>query len=104
MKDITPGSQVHVKVTKSPTNAGATKTLVRLLSKDAAVEARNRELSKIRAKNYNPQPRGGRTYAGHLVKQRHVKGEDGEEGTIKATVDVIRDLRSVDRFVEVSAA
>lgn len=104
MADITPGSQIHLKVTKTPTNAAATKTLVRLLSKDEQVSARNRLLSKIRAKGFNPQPRGGRLYSGRLVKQHPVTGEAGEAGTIKATVDVIRDLRSVERFVEVSAA
>ncbi len=104
MADITPGTKVTVKIVNHPTNAAAVKTLVRLLSKDADVLTENARLRRIRKQQYNPQPRGGRLYAGHLVKQHPIKGKIGEQGTIVASVDVLTDLNSVKRFVEVSPA
>ena len=101
---IKPGSKVVVKVVKAPTNQGAKKTLVRLLSKDPAAQREMKRQAAIRKRLYNPQPRGGRTYGGHVVKQQPVHGELGESGTIVASLDVLRDLASVDRFVEVKPA
>ncbi len=104
MADITPGSKVNVKIVSYPTNAAAAKTIVRLLSKDSTVVTENARLRRIRKQQYNPQPRGGRLYAGHLVKQHPIKGVVGEQGTIIASVDVLTDLNSVKRFVEVTPA
>ena len=102
--DIQPGSSIHVKVTRRPTNAAAAKTLVRLLSKDPVVREENKRLAKLRRIHYRPRKRGGRLYGGHMIKLRPLKGDLGEEGTVAATVDVLTDLKSVSRFVEVSRA
>ena len=101
MADITPGSTV-----KTPTNASARKTLVRILSKDAEVVAENKRLKKVRKTNQTHSPRGGRwrVWEGRLPKQRPVTGDIGEAGTVLASPDVLTDLKSVERFVEVSAA
>ena len=101
---ITPGGQVHVKVVKRPTNAAASKTLARILSKDAVVQEENKRLDKVRKSNYKPRMRGGRLYGGHMVKLHPVKGRLGESGTVTATLDVLADLKSVSRFVSVEAA
>ncbi len=102
--NIKPGSKVSVKVVNIPTNAAARKTIARILSKDKAVHAENIKQSRIRRKNYSPAMRGGRLYSGRVVKQHPVKGERGESGVVLATMDVIRDLQSVRRFVEVGSA
>ncbi len=104
MSDIAPGSRINVTIVKDPTSQAATKTLVRLLSKDARVQAENDRQRKIRKRLYNPKPRGGRFYGGHVVKQHPLKGRRGESGTITATLDVLRDLESVKRFVEITPA
>lgn len=106
MADITPGSTVNIKIIKTPTNASARKTLVRLLSKDAAVIAENKRHKKVRKSNQTHSPRGGRwrVWEGRLAKQHPVKGDIGEAGTILASNDVVSDLKSVERFVKVSAA
>ncbi|XAL99153.1 hypothetical protein OT109_16415 [Phycisphaeraceae bacterium D3-23] len=106
MSDITPGSTVTVKVVKAPKSEAARKTLVRLLSKDAAVIAENKRLKKVRKANETMSTRGGRwrVWESRLVKQRPVTGTVGEAGTFRATPDVVRDLNSVDKFIEVSAA
>ncbi|MFW6059400.1 MAG: hypothetical protein ACODAQ_04420 [Phycisphaeraceae bacterium] len=104
MESITPGQTVHVKVVKQPTNAAARKTLERLLSKDAGVHREQERLRRARERRLTHHQRGGRQWAVRLVKQHPVQGRRGEEGTIKATVDVLRDLGSVQRFVEVTPA
>jgi len=101
---ITPGSKINVKIVKQPTNAAASKTLVRVLAKDPVVFAEHARQDKIRKKNYSPSRRGGRLYGGRVVKQHPVKGILGEAGTVTATLSVLRDLGSVERFVEVSEA
>lgn len=106
MADIQPGTTVNIKIVKRPTNEGARKTLVRLLSKDADVITENKRHKKVRKSNQTHSPRGGRwrVWEGRLAKQRPVSGALGESGTILATVDVLVDLNSVGKFVEVSAA
>jgi len=101
---ITPGSKVKLTVTRTPNRQAAAKTLVRLLSKDADHKHEDRLMSKLRAKHYSPQRRGGRLYGGHMQKLRRLKGEQGESGTIVASPDVLRDLASVQRFIEVKSA
>jgi len=106
MSEVAPGSTVTVKIVKVPANAAAQKTLVRLLSKDSAVVQENKRLKRVRRANETYSTRGGRwrIWEGRLNKQRPVKGVVGEQGTFTASVDVLRDLKSVARFVEVSAA
>jgi hypothetical protein len=100
---IAPGSTVQVKVVKQPTSAAATKTLVRVLSKDPAAQKEEAHLTRVRAKGIQWKQRGGRPWPNRMVKQRRLTGKPGEEGTILATVDVLRDLGSLERFVEVKA-
>jgi hypothetical protein len=106
MADIAPGTTVNIKIVKQPASEGARKTLVRLLSKDAEVVAENKRLKKVRQTNQTHSPRGGRwrVWEGRLPKQRPVTGTVGESGTIRASVDVLTDLNSVEKYVEISAA
>jgi hypothetical protein len=104
LEDITPGSKVQVKVTKEPTNAAARKTIVRLLSKDRTVKTENERLRKARKNNFRQGRRGGRFWDIHVPKQSAVQAHAGTSKTITATSDVLTDLRSVSRFVEVTKA
>lgn len=99
-----PGSKINVKIVKQPTNAAATKTLMRVLANDPVVAEEHKRQAKLRKVHYNPQPRAGRLWGGQLVKQHPIKGRIGESGTVVATTAVLRDLGSVHRFVEVSKA
>ncbi|MCC6580602.1 MAG: hypothetical protein IT440_09180 [Phycisphaeraceae bacterium] len=103
-QDIRIGSNVCVKIVKRPTNASAVKTLVRLLSKDQKVKLENRRLGKSKVSHRRTKQRGGRVWEINAVKLRPVKGCLGETGTILATADVLTDLQSVSKFVEVSVA
>ncbi len=104
LDQIKPGSRIQVRVVKTPLRIAAAKTLVRILSKDADTKAENKRLAQVRRKNLHFKQRGGRPWGNRLVKQRPVKGQIGESGTITATVDVLADLASVEPFIEVSAA
>jgi len=101
---IAPGTKVVVKVVKQPTNAAASKTITRILSKDRGVKRENERLRRSRASARVYAARGGREWAINHPKQRPVKGELGESGTVVATYDVIKDLGSVEKFVEVTPA
>ena len=104
MDRVSPGSRINVTIVKQPSNAGAVKTLVRVLSKDRKVQAENKRLRKVRDRHFRSKRRGGRDYPLYVVKQRPIKGERGESGTVIASPDVLSDLRSVRRFIEVSNA
>ena len=104
--DLSPGQRVHVRVTSRPTNRAASKTLVRLLSKDADVERRNAKLADNRLANPKFSPRGGRwrVWESREPKKQLVHGEVGEEATFLAGPGELADLRSVSRFVSVGTA
>lgn len=104
MDTIDPGSTIHVKIVKQPTNAAAAKTLVRLLSKDAAMKKEVKRLSQTRKTGARASRRGGRNWQIRMVKQHRLKGNIGESGTIAATPDVLRDLENVSRFIQVQIA
>lgn len=101
-----PGSKIAVKVVKTPSNAAARKTIVRVLSRDKGIQAENARLYGTRKANKRVTVRGGRlrVWEGRLVKQHAIKGNIGDAGTFTCTLDVLTDLASVARFVEVSAA
>lgn len=104
LDNIDPGSRVTVKIVKQPTNTAAIKTLQRVLNKDAAVAQENRRQEKVRKAGFRVKVRGGRPWEVRVVKQHAVEGKIGESGTITATADVLRDLNSVHRFIEVAPA
>ena len=101
---IAPGTKVNVKVVKKPTNDAARKTIVRLLSKDASVKRDNKRLARTRRDNFRQAQRGGRFWDINVVKQAAVTADAGVTKTIVATLDVLTDLKSVAKFVEVTAA
>lgn len=104
LDSIKPGSLVTVTVIKNPTNAAASKTLQRLLAKDPVQQKDARRLRRIRQQETRTHGRGGRVWHVRIPKPTRLQGRAGESGTFKATLDVLRDLRSVERFIEVKAA
>ena len=95
--DINPGSRVTVTVTSTVRTQNARKTLARLFIKDPAI-------AKIRRRG--PKPVRGSRRAGRIWEHRpagsaQIPPEVGESAKLVATVDVIRDLQSVARYVKV---
>ena len=104
LDDIQVGQNIQVKVVKTPTNAAARKTIVRVLNKDPEAQQRAQTQRDIRDLHNKPTARGGREWISRIPVQPASKAETGETGTLRATYDVLRDLKSVERFVEVQAA
>ncbi len=102
--DIQIGTNVRVKVVKQPTNAAATKTLCRILAKDETVKEEKKRLDKVADKHLKFKTRGGRPWIQRMVKIHPVKGVMGDQGVVFASADVINDLKSVARFIEVTPA
>jgi hypothetical protein len=100
MTQIEAGSKVKVTIKRTPISEGAQKTLARLFLKD-------RKIAKSRRsdpKPLNPTRRGGRIWTGRpRGAATHVPGV-GESCEITATLDVVRDLASVKRYVDVGPA
>lgn len=103
--DIAPGTRVNVKVLKQPTNAAGRKTLERLLNKTVEAKQEDRRQDKVRRDGLRMKQRGGREdWTFRVPRQPLVDTTAGETGTITASADVLQDLRSIERFVEVTPA
>jgi hypothetical protein len=104
LENIETGQTVHVTITREPTNASARKTLTRLLSKDPAVAKEEQRRKQVREANKRKRIRAGRPWIVRPVKKPALAGRQGESGTLRASYDVLKDLKSVERFVEVKPA
>ncbi|MBN1345948.1 MAG: hypothetical protein JXQ73_24875 [Phycisphaerae bacterium] len=98
MADIEPGSKIKVTVTKELRSEAAAKTLARLFLKDP-------KIAKTRRKD--PKPIDPRTRAGRLWNVRPrgsaaARPNKGESCEITCTLDVVRDLGSVENYVEIT--
>jgi hypothetical protein len=101
--DISPGATVSVEIAEAPKSAAAQKTLVRVCSKDPQV-ARQHRTRKEKRPSRQDWIRGGRFWNHRMKSRPAVKLDPGMRYTVHATVDVIRDLQSIERYVKVSAA
>jgi hypothetical protein len=100
---IAPGSTITVEVTATPTTAAAEKTLIRLYNKDAAIKRANRA-RKNRRPSWQTWRRGGRFWHHQMKSESAAEVTKGAKFTLRATLDVLRDLGSVERFVKCTPA
>lgn len=96
--DVKPGQTVRVTINKTINRESARKTLERLFMLDKAVT----KPIERRSRNFKPLPkrRGGVIWTKRPNKV-HPDLARGAAATIKATPQLIRDLNSVESFVEV---
>ena len=101
--DIAPGTTVCVEIATTPRNAAACKTLTRVCRKDPAIV-----LIERRQRTHRPTvrtwQRGGRMWQHRMKTRAPVELAPGAKYTVRATVDVLRDLASVERWIKVSPA
>ena len=99
--DFKPGTALRVTISKTVNRAAAKKTLERLFMTDGAVA----KPIAARERNFKPLPkrRGGRIWTKHPNKV-HPKLDRGDAATIKATPQALKDLASVEDFVQVQAS
>ena len=97
--DLQPGKTVRVTINKTINRASARKTLERLFMKDKAVA----KPIERRSRNFIPLPkrRGGQIWTKRPNKV-HPTLDRGAAATIKATPQAIKDLKSVEDFIEVA--
>lgn len=96
--DLKPGKTVTVKIKKLVTRESARKTLERLFMKDKSIAKPLDE----RADNFIPLPkrRGGCIWTKRPNKI-HPSLDRGAQATVKTTPQSIRDLKSVEDFIEI---
>jgi hypothetical protein len=99
--DIQPGSRIRVEITRSPRAEAARKTLTRLCAKDPDV-ARSKRARKRKRPSWEEWIRGGKYWHHQMQSRTPVSLAPGASYSLLASVDVIRDLESVRRFVRVS--
>ena len=100
--DIKPGTAITVELTTRPTSAAAEKTLIRLFRKDAKVTRHHRHQTTKRP-SWERWRRGGKMWHHQMKTEPAVRVAPGAAYKIRATVDVLRDLETVKRFVKVTA-
>ena len=95
-----PGKTVRVTITKLISRAAARKTIERLFMKDR----KHSDPLAIRSANFIPLPkrRGGQIWTKRPNKI-HLDLVKGVAATIPATAQTIKDLKSLEGFVEVKA-
>jgi hypothetical protein len=95
------GQTIRVTVSKTITRASARKTIERLFSKDKSL---TRPIA-LRSRNFIelPKRRGGQIWTKRPNKV-HIILDPGQAATITATPQALRDLASVESFVEIAAA
>lgn len=98
--EFKPGQSLRVTITKSLTRASARKTVERLFCKDKALVAPLHS----RSRNFIPLPkrRGGQIWT-KLPNKIHLDLVKGVAANITATAQVMKDLASLEGFVDVKA-
>lgn len=101
--DLAVGNSVSIEITAAPRSAAARKTLARICCKDPAV-ANQKRWHQRRRPSWETWRRGGKQWHHQMKSRPPVKLEPGVKYTVCATLDVLRDLKSVERWVKVSSA
>jgi hypothetical protein len=98
--DLKPGQTFRVTISRNINRAAARKTIERLFMKDKTLVAP----LKARSRNFIPLPkrRGGQIWTKRPNKI-HLDLAKGDVATLKATPQSIKDLASVNDFVEIKA-
>src|SRR5438270_12596827 len=96
--DVKTGQTIRITVAKNINRESARKTIERLFLKDKAV----RQPIAIRSRNFKelPKRRGGVIWTKRPNKV-HPSLDRGAAATVKATPQLLRDLNSVESFIEV---
>ena len=100
--DIAPGATISIEITTTPRRAAARKTLYRVCAKDPAT-AKVHHKQKAKRPSWQDWIRGGRYWHHQMKSKPGASLEPGSRYTVRATVDVMRDLESVKEFVKLAA-
>jgi len=101
-KEIKPGQWINVKITAVPKAANNRKTMIRVFEKDETVRTERKRLARSRP--VTTHVRGGRDWANRPKRLAAVNIEPGATYKVFASVDILRDLKSVEKFVDIKPA
>lgn len=99
--EIVPGSEVTVEMIRVPSRRAAAMTLIRLFRKDPAI-VRHQRHQHAKRPSRQEWRRGNAIWHHQMRTRPAVRLEVGRTYRLRATLDVIRDLRSVEPFVKVT--
>lgn len=102
--NVTPGSVVTVTITRNPRSERAAKTLSRLFGGDVANRKKARTRGRILAQTAEQRRRGGRLWTVKSKAPRLLQPRPGDTCKLHATVQVLRDLDSVQSCIELAPA
>ncbi len=102
MAEIRPGQWINVKVKATPRALAGRKTLVRLFEQDPAV--RKERDRHARSRRPPPSRRGGRIWMNRPARLELVETSPGASYKIFASLETLRALKSVEKYVELSPA
>ncbi len=100
--EIAPGQRVSIELTAVPRSQAAVKTLTRLFAKDPAAVRAHRWQSRHRP-SWESWRRGGNQWHHQMKTKPPVTLAPGRQLSAVATVDLLRDLQSVQRWVKITA-
>ena len=100
--EIKPGQWITVKVKSQPRAVAGRKTLVRLFEQDPTVKIERRRHKNSRI--IVDSRRGGRIWKNRPPRLSVVKTTKGASYRIFASVSVLRDLKSVEPYVQIAPA
>ncbi len=102
LADVKPGQWVTIRITKPPRAESRRKTLIRLCEKDPAMRKERERLKRSRL--VRRDRRGGRLWADRPARIPTVCTAPGSTYRIFASLDVLAELKSIERSVEVAPA
>lgn len=102
--DIKPGSTVQIKVKRTIVSQAAAKTLSRLFAKDPVNKKARRWRKKLLKGSMEVRRRGGRPWEVRQKAPRLFQPVTGDACKVLATPDVIGDILSVERYIDIAAA
>jgi hypothetical protein len=102
MADVKPGQWVTITVKSQPRTEGGRKTLARLLQKDPKARKERARLKRSRVREQHS--RGGRMWNDNPPAIKVVQVKPGASSRVFASIDVLKDVASVAKYVEVAPA
>ena len=100
--DVTPGSMVRITVKKTPPSEAAAKTLSRVFAKDPANRKARAHRKQLLKSAMVRTRRGGRISMVRSKAPRLFQPVQGDTCNVRATCDVIKDLGSVERLLDIA--
>lgn len=104
MADLTANATVTCTVTAMPKNASATKTIRRLMRMQPEIQKGLAMLARRRARTDNvPTRRAGRIWINRKRPTALTRVAVGESFTLHLTPQILPDIKSVEKYLEVKA-